>query len=212
MPQVIAEGLKSGSVSLDNPHVRTLLESCAAAGIGTTGLNTKNLIKKSSGDGGRKSPSFAGGKKSPSPSGPKKAPLAQGGAGAGAAAVVVVDEDADGGGKKKAPNAGNPTANGDAGSERKGEGKASAAKAEAVKVGHRSPKASAVVKSPDSRAKRTPTKCVGKPGLKVPTTLYPELARVIDKGGGSWHIVVLSVVEGVSWSPMNRAIYINRVC
>lgn len=187
-PQVIAEGLKSGAVSLENPHVRTLLEACAAAGIGTTGLNTKSLIKKSSGDGGRKSPS-AGGKKSTSPSGPKKAPAAKGSSGTSSTTAVPASGGANGGGgsssKKKTPPTVTLTSNGVAGGEKKakGNGNSNGTKPESSKVSPKSPKSPAAGEGANSRGKRTPTKTVGKPGLAVPTTLFPELVRMIDQGG-----------------------------
>lgn len=192
-PQVIAEGLKSGAVSLKTPNVRALLEACAAAGIGTTGLNTKSLIKKSSGDGGRKSPS-AGGKKSTSPSGPKKAAAGKGSSGTSATTTAApTPSGASGGGgsgssKKKTPPAVTPTANGVAGGEKKakGNGSSNGTKPETSKVLPKSPKSPAAGEGTNSKGKRTPTKTVGKPGLAVPTTLFPELVRMIDQGGESW--------------------------
>ena len=195
-PQVIAEGLKSDSVSLENPNVRTLLEACAAAGIGTTGLNTKSLIKKSSGEGGRKSPSM-GGKKSTSPNGAKKAPAAKGPSETSTTttAVAPAPVGASGGGgsssssssKKKTPPTATPTANGVAGGEKKakGNGNSNGTKPAASKVLPTSPKSPAAGEGANSRGKRTPTKSVGKPGLAVPTTLFPELVRMIEQGGES---------------------------
>lgn len=179
-PQVIAEGLKTGSVSLQNPSVRTLLEACAAAGIGTTGLNTKSLIKKSSGEGGRKSPG-AGGKKSSSPSSGKKAPTGKGpSAAAAAAAPASAPGDSS---KKKTPST--PTANGVGGGKAKGDGHSNGTKPETSKTSPKSPKSPGGGEGGGSRGKRTPTKTVGKPGLALPTTLFPELVQMIDKGGES---------------------------
>lgn len=186
--QVIAEGLKSGSVNLDNPNVRTLLEACAAAGIGTTGLNTKSLIKKSSGEGGRKSPSV-GGKKSTSPSGPKKAPPAKGTSTTTTTAPASGDASGGGGsGKKKTPSAETPTANGVGGGEKKakGDGNANGTKPDASKVLPKSPKSPSGGDAANSKGKRTPSKTVGKPGLALPTTLFPELVQMIDQGGESY--------------------------
>lgn len=115
LSQVIVEGIRTGTVSLDNPSVRTLLETCASNGIGTTGLNTNSNSNSNAhanvnvnhfarhpaaemagvgavggAGGGRKSPG-AGGKKSPSPS-----PSPSSGAGAGAGGGA-------GTGGKKAP-------------------------------------------------------------------------------------------------------------
>lgn len=218
--QMIAEAIKSGTVSLDNPNVRSLLESCAANGIGTTGLNTKNPVKKSAsaegvagagaGAGGRKSPEVGGKKSSSSSSSP-------GGSGqkkAVASKTVVSGNTGNGsgggGGKKKtAASSGTPAAaaNGDAKKSGGGGGKgkanavagkkadttSSGGKGDAGKGGVKSPKASAatsnaVDRSPanssGTKAKRAPTKSVGKPGLDVPETLFPELVRMIEKGGG----------------------------
>ena len=109
MTQVIVDGIRTGTVSLDNPSVRTLLETCASNGIGTAGLNThpnsaanshinhffKHPVAEMAGvgglGGGRKSPG-AGGKKSPLPS-----PSSVGGGGAGSAGGSGGS-----GGKKKA--------------------------------------------------------------------------------------------------------------
>ncbi|CAM9998597.1 unnamed protein product, partial [Ectocarpus sp. 8 AP-2014] len=206
--EMIAEAIKSGTVSLDNPNVRSLLESCASNGIGTTGLNTKNAVKKSAegvagaGAGGRKSPGV-GGKKSASPGGggQKKAVASK---------AAVPGNTGNGGGKKtSAASSGTPAAaaNGDAkksgGGGGKGKGNAVAGKkadttssdgkgkVDAGKGGVKSPKAAsstsnAVDKSPanssGTKAKRTPTKSVGKPGLEVPKTLFPELVRLLEKG------------------------------
>lgn len=195
LSQVIAQGLKSGSASLDNPNVRTLLEACASAGIGTTGLNTK-IPKKASGDGCRKSPG-SGGKKSTSPSGAKKPPAAKTAATAPTAATVEKngDRNGDASSKKKPPPTAPPaaaaaTANGDAGAERKpkGGGKTNAAKSEAGKTGSKNPPKSPVAEKSSVTRRRTPTKCVGKPGLALPQTLFPELARSIESGGKSVHM------------------------
>lgn len=171
--QVISEGLKSGLVSLDTPSIAALLRACAAAGIGTAGLPKAKIPKapkKSVGDGGRKSPA-AEGKKSSAASGANAAP----GAAAGATSA--------GGDKKKAPATSGASANGDAGS--KGAVKVeekphNATKSEAAKG---APKTPAGAKSSSRSATRSPSKTVGKPGLAVPSTLFPELARMIDDGG-----------------------------
>ncbi|CAM9364785.1 unnamed protein product [Ectocarpus fasciculatus] len=216
--EMIAEAIKSGTVSLDNPNVRSLLESCATNGIGTTGLNTKNPVKKSAsapasasaegvagagaGAGGRKSPGV-GGKKSTSPggSGQKKAVASKtvvsgntgNGSGGGkkttAASSGTPAAAANGDAKKSGGGGGKGKANAVAG--KKGDTNSSGGKGDAGKGGVKSPKASAatsnaVDRSPanssGTKAKRAPTKSVGKPGLDVPETLFPELVRMIEKG------------------------------
>lgn len=223
-------------MSVDNPNVRALLEACAAAGIGTTGLNTKSLMRFA-GDGGRKSPAL-GGRKSTSPGGAKRPlpgkdqigddemlvdPSTDG--------VDVGGDDSEGGGKRRMPHG--SAANGDAARDRsaKGDRKMSSSSTHGNtddnrsgrggKSGGRSGTVEAVAtKKSDARdksemadgelaegkaaaaaaeaarrkssgdgvskAKRTPTKSVGKPGLALPTTLYPELARLIHEGGDIW--------------------------
>lgn len=198
------EGIKSGTVSLSNPNVRSLLESCAAVGIGTAGLNTNHVVKSGGeggggGSGGRKS-SSVGGKKSISPggsgSGSRKKQAKVSAAGTG---------DRNGSGSKKQA-ARSATANGNMKKNGKTEvksagGKNGNAKGGATKAGLKSPKSPKPPKSPKSpkspvinvmdsspptsgnKARRTPTKSVGKPGLAVPSTLYPELVRLIERGG-----------------------------
>lgn len=173
-------------MSLENPNVRSLLEVCAAAGMGTTGLNTKSL-KKAAAEASRKPPNVsAPAKKSTSPAGAKKV----------VAEAVVGEGGGSNNGKKKTPAAAaTPVANGDAGSKQKAkiEAKPSTAKPESSKGGSKSPKSPPPTKSPppppkspaDIIRKRTPTKSVGKPGLALPVALLPELARMIEKGGES---------------------------
>lgn len=183
-------------VSLDNPNIATLLGACAAAGIGTAGLPKPKIPKapkKSVGEGGRKSPG-AETKKAGATGGANAAPGMPKGAASGptARAAVPAPAVAAAGGDKKTPAAGGASANGDAGSKRpvKAEEKPIAPKSEAGKGTPKSPKTSGgagTAKSPGGTPSggttRTPTKCLGKPGLALPPTLFPELARSIDDGG-----------------------------
>lgn len=111
-----------------------------------------------------------------------------GGAGSGAGAA-----------KKKQGASGNATANGSAGAgggEQNARGGAKGVEGAGGKPGGKlSPKPAAKAvgggggedsKSPRSK---TPVKVMGKPGLAVPTALFPELARIVQ-GGGERELVV----------------------
>lgn len=187
------EGIKSGAVSLDNPSVRSLLETCAANGIGTAGLNPNNNANNfvnhpaadmgGGGGGGRKSPG-AGGKKSASPSassgsaGKKKASVARGAAagnggnGTGSSKVAAAAASA----AASRAGAGAPAANGDAkksgGGGGGGKGKA-AAKAEASKGEAKTPKSSAInvaEKSPPAPKSAAPKSATPKSAAPKPAT------------------------------------------
>eukprot|EP00752_Nemacystus_decipiens_P001789 g1728.t2 len=237
--EVIVEGIRTGTVSLDNPSVRALLETCASNGIGTAGLDTNtnysynpNAIPHANhfvnhpapemagfgtgggAGGGRKSPSV-GGKKSPSPAssvgvgGKKKTSVAR---------VPASGNTGNSNGSAKGPAAagssagafGAPTANGEA--KKSGGGTKGAAKAEAASKAEgkspKSPKINVVDRSSPKSSSTTPKSSSstpksssssstpksgdkagrasggskGKVGLAVPKTLFPELARVIEKG------------------------------
>lgn len=220
---MILEGMTSGTVSLDHPNVRILLEACASSGLGTTGLNTKNCtnsVKKTIGEGGP-----AGGRKSPAPGGNKKtvSPGGNGGGGTKKGTVTKVAVVSGGGvgngvtsGSKKSTAAAPATANGEAkksgggggssggkgkgGAAAKGDAKSAAAGEASKGGGPKSPKSPMVHASPPtsgSKAKRTVSKPLGKPGLAVPTTLYPELVRLIEKGG-EFQRKMLDAARGLS--------------
>lgn len=179
---MIADGVKSGSVSLEDPHVRTLLELCASNGIGTTGLNTRAKVPIATESNRRHSGSSSN--RTALPTVTKNAQPA---------AVKEVAISASGGGgngssSKKRSHAQVTAAvtNGNNNNRT-----SSLSKTESVKPDHLpstskskiSKCPAAVGSSSDLNRSRTFSRPVGKPGLELPEVLFPELARVIEDGG-----------------------------
>lgn len=182
--KVIADGVKSGSVSLEDPHVRTLLELCASNGIGTTGLNTRGKVPVATESNRRHTGSSSN--RSALPTVTKNAQPA---------AVREVAISANGGNgngfsssSKKRSHA-HVTAAATNGNNN--DRASSLTKTESVKMDHTpSTSKSKTAKSPaaagsssDLNRSRTFSRSVGKPGLELPEVLFPELARVIEDGG-----------------------------
>lgn len=183
-------------MSLEDPHVRTLLELCASNGIGTTGLNTKGKVpvaaesnRRHSGSSGNRSvlPPVA---KNHQPAAVREVAVSgSGGNGNGSSSSSKKRSHAQ---VTEVPAA---AANGDNNDRTvardKAEGTSSLTKTESVKTDHTSSTTkSKTVKSPaaagsssDLNRSRTFSRPVGKPGLELPEVLFPELARVIEDGG-----------------------------
>ena len=166
---MIAEGVKSGSVSFDDPHVRTLLELCASNGIGTSGLYTRG-----------KAPATA--------EADRGSPGPVSGSGSGSGSISPRSRSTSPAGTK---NPQPPVGKDSAVSTSKEKVTSSATRAETKEessstnsVPPSKAAKSATSLSPDPSRARTLTRPVGKPGLELPKALFPELARMIESAGG----------------------------